>query len=132
MTKTDVIDTFVEVSLPESSNFLKVKETLTRMGVPNKDKNKLFQTCHILHKRGKYYVVHFKEMFMLDGRTSSLTKEDIGRRNRIVALLKDWGLIVEPEGRPFAEKLNWPHLTIIPYPNKSDWELICKYTVGKK
>ena len=89
----DVVDSLVEVSLPDEEAFLKIKETLTRIGISSRKENKLWQSCHILHKRGKYYIVHFKELFILDGKESSVPEDDIARRNRIVQLLEEWGLV---------------------------------------
>ena len=125
----DIVDSLVEVSL-KNDNFLVVKETLSRIGVANKDK-KLFQSCYILQKRGKFYVVHFKELFMLDGKTSSFSEEDLGRRNTIVNLLKDWNLvdIVEPDKT--KEPLTpIQKIKIVKSSEKNEWELVEKYCIG--
>lgn len=126
-------DDLLEVRLLEEENFLKIKETLTRMGIASKDGDKLYQSCHILHKRGKYYITHFKEMFMLDGKTSNISEEDIARRNSIAKLLEEWNLIEIVD----EDKLNetedvFAFVKIIPHGQKSKWQLISKYTVGKK
>lgn len=127
-----VIDDLVEIKLPNDESFLKVKETLTRIGVASKKDKKLYQSCHILHKRGKYYLVHFKELFMLDGKEYSLSDEDVGRRNTIANLLEEWGLLTVVN----ADKVNDPvsplsHIKVLPFKDKSDWELVPKYTIGK-
>lgn len=128
-----IVETFVEVSLPTAENFLKVKETLTRIGVSSKTENKLYQSCHILHKRGKYYIVHFKELFALDGLADEIPETDIARRNTIANLLAEWGLvtIVEPiKTKEPVVPINY--LKILPFSEKSGWELIPKYNIGRK
>ena len=128
-----LIDTFVEVQLSESEDFLKIKETLTRIGVASRKQNKLYQSCHILHKQNKYYIVHFKELFLLDGKPSDFSEDDKGRRNTIINLLKEWGLIkiVKPE---LIEQPKSPmgQIKIISYSEKSNWELEAKYNIGRK
>ena len=130
-----VVDSLVEVILPEDENFLKVKETLTRIGISSPKTNSLYQTCHILHKRGRYYIVHFKELFLLDGKDSSFDEKDKGRRNTIVNLLEQWKLVkVAPES---AHKVQSPVLPmssikILSFQEKSDWNLIPKYSIGVK
>jgi len=127
----DIVNTLVEVTLPSADNFLKVKETLTRMGISSKTEKKLYQSCHILHKRGKYYIVHFKELFMLDGLANDFSDSDKGRRNTIANLLEQWGLvkIVNPE---ITKDPVCPisHFKILPFGQKKEWELIPKYRIG--
>lgn len=128
-----IVETFVEVSLPSAENFLKVKETLTRIGVSSKTENKLYQSCHILHKKGKYYIVHFKELFALDGLADDVPESDIARRNTIANLLAEWGLvkIVEPtKTKEPTVPINY--LKILPFSEKEGWELIPKYNIGRK
>ena len=123
----------LEVTFDDEENFLKIKETLTRIGISSKKENNLYQSCHILHKKGKYYIVHFKEMFLLDGLDSEFSQNDIGRRNKIAQLLEEWGLlkIVKPikECDPIAS-IN--QIKIVPHKEKKDWNLICKYHIGRK
>ena len=121
----------LEISLEEPDDFLKIKETLTRIGVSSKrDINTLFQSCHILHKQGRYFIVHFKELFMLDGKPSSLTFEDLQRRNSISTLLSDWGLlnIVNPDQA--EDKASLRHIKIISHKDKANWNLLPKYSIG--
>jgi hypothetical protein len=122
----------VEVTLKQPDDFLKVKETLTRIGVASKKSDTLFQSCHILHKQGKYYIVHFKELFALDGKPSDFTEEDQSRRNTITNLLEEWELlkIVNPEKVASSGSLST--IKVIPFSQKSDWELVAKYNIGKK
>ena len=122
----------VEVKLSQPDDFLKVKETLTRIGVASKKSNTLFQSCHILHKQGKYYITHFKELFALDGKPSDFTDEDRQRRNTISNLLEEWDLvsIVNPEITADAGSLS--AIKVIPFNQKSEWELVAKYNIGKK
>lgn len=126
------IDTFVEVRLKQNDDFLKVKETLTRIGIASEKNRTLYQSCHILHKKGRYYIVHFKELFALDGKPSSLSDDDVARRNTIVKLLSDWGLvdIVEPEKAkdPIAPMRL---IKVIPHKQKNEWQLVSKYNIGK-
>lgn len=123
----------VEIKLKSDQDFLKVKETLTRIGVSSKQEKKLYQSCHILHKRGRYAIMHFKEMFVLDGLNSNMDSNDLGRRNIIVKLLKDWGL-VEPinEDKYKEPQLGLNQIKIIPHSEKKNWQLIQKYHIGKK
>ena len=122
----------VEVQLKTEEDFLKVKETLTRIGVSSKQNKKLYQSCHILHKRGRYAIMHFKEMFILDGLESDMSIDDLGRRNTIVKLLVDWGLVNAVDSAKFAEpQLSLARLKIIPHKEKKDWQLIPKYHIGK-
>jgi len=133
MNEDSVLESLVEIELPNSESFLKVKETLTRIGVASRKDNKLYQSCHILHKRGKYYVTHFKELFMLDGKVNNFSDEDKARRNTIVNLLEEWELvsIVNPEqaSDPVAPI---SHIKILPYREKDNWELVPKYSIGVK
>ena len=129
----DIVDSLVEVTLPSPDNFLKVKETLTRIGISSKTEKKLWQSCHILHKRGKYYIVHFKELFRLDGLETDFSESDKGRRNTITSLLEQWGLVkvVSPEA---VKEPTCPisHFKILPFSQKSEWELIPKYRIGTR
>jgi hypothetical protein len=125
-------DMMVEVTLNEPDDFLKVRETLTRIGVASRKEKKLYQSCHILHKQGRYYIVSFKELFALDGKHANLTVNDVQRRNRIIHLLSDWGLItvVTPEKIVDIAPLN--QIKVLPHKEKGDWVLEQKYNIGKK
>ena len=127
------VENLIEVTLAEKDDFLKVRETLTRIGVAAKKENVLYQSCHILHKQGKYYIVHFKELFALDGKPSSMIENDFARRNTIINLLAEWGLIkvVSPEK---IQELKAPlsQIKIISHKDKNEWELVAKYNIGKK
>ncbi len=126
-------DTLLEIILKREDDFLKIKETLTRIGVASKKDKTLYQSCHILHKQNRYYIVHFKEMFMLDGRETNLSDEDLGRRNTIATLLEDWGLleIVDHDQAEFpTAPMN--QIKILPHKEKSLWTLTPKYSLGKK
>lgn len=126
-------DTFLEVKLKREEDFLKVKETLTRIGIASRKEKKLYQSCHILHKRGKYYIVHFKELFLLDGKQSDFTDEDRGRRNAIALLLEEWGLISVVDSDKYQEpRAKISSIRILPFKEKGEWELESKYTIGKK
>jgi hypothetical protein len=129
----NVIDNLIEVTLPNEEDFLKIKETLTRIGVASKKDRKLYQSCHILHKQGKYYIVHFKELFALDGKPSNFSEEDMGRRNTIVNLLAEWGLlkivIVEKSQEP---RTPLSQIKILAYKDRNEWELVAKYNIGRK
>tara|TARA_Y100001938_G_scaffold130455_1_gene186437 strand:+ start:840 stop:1247 length:408 start_codon:yes stop_codon:yes gene_type:complete len=125
-------DDLLEVTLKEPDDFLKVRETLTRIGISSKKEKKLWQSCHILHKRGKYYIVHFKELFALDGLPTNLSDNDIFRRNTIADLLEEWGLVDIVEKDPEDERVPIHHLKIIPHRDKGEWELCPKYHIGKK
>ena len=122
----------VEVVLKEPDDFLKVRETLTRIGVASRKEKKIYQSCHILHKQGKYYIVHFKELFALDGKKANLSVNDIQRRNRIIQLLSDWGLVtlIEPDSVLDIAPLN--QIKVIAYKEKQEWILETKYNIGKK
>ena len=125
-------DQMVEVTLNEPDDFLKVRETLTRIGVASRKEKKIYQSCHILHKQGRYFIVHFKELFALDGKHANLTLNDIQRRNRIINLLSDWGLItiIAPESISDVAPLN--QIKVLSYKDKGDWTLETKYNIGKK
>ena len=125
-------DQMVEVLLNEPDDFLKVRETLTRIGVASRKEKKLYQSCHILHKQGRYFIVHFKELFALDGKRANLTVNDVQRRNRITRLLADWGLItvVNPDSVTDIAPLN--QIKVLAYKDKNDWILEQKYNIGKK
>ena len=130
---TILIESLLEVRLSEDEDFLKVKETLTRIGVASRKENKLYQSCHILHKRGCYYIVHFKELFLLDDKESDFTDDDRGRRNTIANLLEDWGLLQIVNKDAFQDpKAPINHIKILPHRDKADWILESKYTMGKK
>mgnify|MGYP003333840405 FL=1 len=143
-----MIETFIEVELPDNDSFLKIKETLTRIGISSNKDKKLYQSCHILHKRGKYYIVHFKELFALDGRKATLDESDISRRNSIAKLLQEWGLCSIVGSRFMATDetgkdiysypptmssfCNYNKIKILPFSEKDEWELVSKYSIGKK
>jgi len=127
------INKFVEVQLVEQDDFLKVRETLTRIGVSSRKERILYQSCHILHKQGKYYIVHFKELFALDGKPSNITENDIQRRNAIANLLEELGLVKIMNKKVMEDNLAPIHqIKIISFKEKDDWELIPKYNIGKK
>ena len=123
-------DMMLEVTLKEPDDFLKVRETLTRIGVASRKERKLYQSCHILHKRGKYYIVHFKELFALDGKPTNITSNDVQRRNRIAKLLSDWGLIEISSEVTALAPLN--QKKVLSFMDKGDWTLESKYNIGKK
>ena len=124
-------DKMVEILLSEPDDFLKVRETLTRIGVASRKEKKLYQSCHILHKQGKYFIVHFKELFALDGKRANLSVNDVQRRNRIIQLLSDWGLVTTLVDEPLdIAPLN--QIKVISYKDKSNWILETKYNIGKK
>ena len=125
-------DQMIEVTLNEPDDFLKVRETLTRIGVASRKEKKIYQSCHILHKQGRYYIVHFKELFALDGKHANLTVNDVQRRNRIIQLLCDWGLVsvIEPERVTDIAPLN--QIKVLAYKEKHEWVLETKYNIGKK
>jgi hypothetical protein len=122
----------VEVTLPTEDNFLKVKETLTRIGVASRKDKTLFQSVHILHKRGHYAIIHFKELFALDGKPSDFSDEDKGRRNTIAKLLADWGLVKIVEGQVLEPMASLNRIKILSFSEKNDWSLQAKYQIGKK
>ena len=126
-------DDLLEVTLKAEDDFLKVRETLTRIGVSSKKENKLYQSCHILHKRGKFYIVHFKELFALDGLPTDIDDTDIGRRNTIANLLDEWGLVEIVDEKKASEPIvSLAQMKIIPFKDKQNWELVPKYHIGKK
>jgi len=125
-------DQMIEVKLNEPDDFLKVRETLTRIGVASRKERKLYQSCHILHKQGKYYIVHFKELFALDGKYANLTVNDVQRRNRITRLLADWGLISVVYEELIQDIAPLNQIKVLPYKDKSEWTLEQKYNIGKK
>lgn len=133
MKNINIVSTLIEVTLPTKDDFLKIKETLSRIGIASNKDRKLYQSCHILHKRGKYYIVHFKELFALDGKNSTIDDADISRRNSIAKLLEEWGLceIVTPFN---SNSLFCPYnkIKILSYKEKDEWELVSKYSIGKK
>lgn len=124
---------FVEVKLEKADDFLKVKETLTRIGISSRKEKVLYQSCHILHKQGLYYIVHFKELFALDGKNTDLSENDIQRRNAIAKLLQDWGLIKIVDMKKIENDIAPIHqIKIISYKDKNEWELVSKYNIGKR
>ena len=130
---TVLLDNLVEVKLTNEDDFLKVRETLTRVGVASKKDQKLYQSCHILHKQGKCYIVHFKELFALDGKPTNISEDDLSRRNTIANLMAEWGLVslVEPEKSkdPVAPL---SQIKVLAYKEKDEWELVAKYNIGRK
>ena len=122
----------LEITLNEPDDFLKVRETLTRIGVASRKDNKLFQSCHILHKQGRYFIVHFKELFALDGKKANLSLNDVQRRNRIVQLLGDWGLVSIESKESIADVAPLSQIKVIAYKEKGEWTLESKYNIGKK
>jgi hypothetical protein len=122
----------VQVLLKEPDDFLKVRETLTRIGVASKKERKLYQSCHILHKKGQYFIVHFKELFALDGKKANLSLNDVQRRNRIVQLLSDWGLVEISSEDKISDVAPLSQIKVISYKDKGDWSLESKYNIGKK
>ena len=128
------ITDLVEVTLNENDDFLKVRETLTRIGVASKKDQTLFQSCHILHKRGQYYIVHFKELFALDGKPTDITENDLSRRNAIIKLLEDWNLVtvVRKQQIENPPPIFLSQIKILSHKEKDDWQLVPKYNIGKK
>ena len=122
----------LEITLAEPDDFLKVRETLTRIGVASRKEQKLFQSCHILHKQGRYYIVHFKELFMLDGKKANLAESDVQRRNTIATLLSDWGLVEIQNPKSAQDCAPLRQIKIIGYKDKDEWELCPKYNIGNK
>ena len=125
-------DDMVEVNLREPDDFLKVRETLTRIGVASRKEKKLYQSCHILHKKGQYYIVHFKELFALDGKKANLSENDVQRRNRIIKLLSDWGLVEIVQDDVVSNAAPLSQIKVIAYKEKPEWTLESKYNIGKK
>jgi hypothetical protein len=128
-----ILEKLVEVRLVDEDDFLKVRETLTRIGVASKKDRTLYQSCHILHKQGRYYIVHFKELFALDGKPTNITEDDIARRNTIANLISEWGLVqlIDPKksSDPVAPL---SQIKVLPHVEKEDWELVAKYNIGRK
>ena len=125
-------DNMLEVTIKQPDDFLKVRETLTRIGVASRKDKTLYQSCHILHKQGRYYIVHFKELFALDGKHANLTSNDVQRRNRITRLLADWGLISVVKAESISDIAPLNQIKVLSYKDKGDWELEQKYNIGKK
>ena len=127
------LDSLAEVELADDEDFLKIRETLTRIGIASRKEKTLFQSCHILHKRGKYYIVHFKELFALDGKMTNFNENDLGRRNTIVNLLAEWGLLSLVDVKKSVDPVvPLGQVKIITYKDKSDWNLVTKYNIGNK
>ena len=126
------IDQMIEVTLNEPDDFLKVRETLTRIGVASRKEKKIYQSCHILHKQGRYYIVHFKELIALDGKRANLTQNDVQRRNRIIQLLTDWGLIRVVNEKKITDIAPLNQIKVLAYKEKHEWILEAKYNIGKK
>ena len=127
-TPTDML----EITLNEPDDFLKIRETLTRIGVASRKDNKLYQSCHILHKQGRYFIVHFKELFLLDGKKSNLEENDVARRNTIATLMSDWGLVTIQGTQALQPLAPLRQIKIIPFKDKGNWELCPKYNIGNK
>jgi len=128
-----MIENMIEVKLNNEDDFLKIRETLTRIGVASKKNKTIYQSCHILHKQGRYYIVHFKELFALDGKPSNFADEDMGRRNTIANLLAEWGLVtLNDADRSSSPVAPLSQIKVLPYKEKDDWELVAKYNLGKK
>lgn len=128
-----LLDSLVEVKLVNEDDFLKVRETLTRIGVASKKDQKLYQSCHILHKQGKYYIVHFKELFALDGKPSNISEDDISRRNTIANLMAEWGLVTLVDSKKSAEPVApLSQIKVLAHKEKDEWELVAKYNIGRK
>ena len=126
------LNQLVEVKLNNSEDFLKVRETLSRIGLASKKDNTLYQSCHILHKQGRYFIVHFKELFALDGKESNITSGDIERRNAIASLLQDWELLKILAPTAVDQKASLSQIKVVSYKEKAEWELVPKYNIGKK
>ena len=122
----------VEVTLGEPDDFLKVRETLTRIGVASRKEKKIYQSCHILHKQGKYYIVHFKELFALDGKNTNFSSNDLQRRNRITQLLSDWGLVSVVDSDRIKDLAPLNQIKVLSFKDKGDWTLESKYNIGRK
>ena len=127
-----MLDTLVEVTLKTEDDFLKVRETLTRIGVASRKTKTIYQSCHILHKQGKYYIVHFKELFALDGKPSNFGDEDKGRRNTIANLLSEWGIVTLVDDKSKEPVAPLSQIKVLPYREKNEWNLVAKYNIGKK
>ena len=127
-----MIESMIEITLEQPDDFLKVKETLSRIGVASRNDNKLYQSCHILHKQGRYYIVHFKELFALDGKPTNFSENDEGRRNTITNLLQEWGLVKIVRGKTEENTAPLSQIKVLAFADKDDWELIPKYNIGKR
>ncbi len=128
-----MLDTLVEVFIDHEDDFLKIRETLTRIGVASRKDKKIYQSCHILHKQGRYYIVHFKELFALDGKPSNFGEEDKARRNTIANLLAEWNLVELADPKKSKEPVApLSQIKVLPFKEKDDWELVTKYNIGKK
>ena len=129
----NILDSLVEVKLVNEDDFLKVRETLTRVGVASKKQQTLWQSCHILHKQGRYYIVHFKELFALDGKPTNISEDDISRRNTIANLMAEWGLVSLIDPKKSAEPIApLSQIKVLAYKEKDEWELVAKYNIGRK
>jgi len=126
------VDSMLEVTIKQPDDFLKIRETLTRIGVASRKDKTLYQSCHILHKQGKYFIVHFKELFALDGKKATLVENDIQRRNTIAILLSDWGLIEIVKPTEAENKAPLSQIKVLPFKEKKEWNLTAKYNIGKK
>lgn len=126
------LKSMLEVTLPDPDAFLKVRETLSRIGIASKKDKILYQSCHILHKQGKYFIVHFKELFALDGKESNITSGDVERRNTIAVLLQDWGLLKIVEPMKAEPRVSLSQIKVLSYKEKDEWNLVAKYNIGKK
>ena len=129
---TQIIDGFVEVTLKKADDFLKIRETLSRIGIASKRDKTLYQSCHILHKQGRYFIVHFKELFLLDGKKSNLEVNDVARRNTIAQLMSDWGLLTVENREKMKPLAPLRQIKIISFKEKNEWELCPKYNIGNK
>jgi len=131
MDETDLIQDLVEITFPEKDDFLKIRETLSRIGVASRKEKELFQSCHILHKKGKYYIVHFKELFKLDGKQTNFDESDMGRRNTIVDLLRQWNLVKVLNPQQILDpRAPLSQIKVMPYKEKNEWKLTQKYSIG--
>ena len=131
MDETHLIQDLVEITFPEKDDFLKIRETLSRIGVASRKEKELFQSCHILHKKGKYYIVHFKELFKLDGKQTNFDESDLGRRNTIIDLLRQWNLVKVLNPQQILDpRAPLSQIKVIPYKEKNEWKLTQKYSIG--
>jgi len=131
MDEADLIQDLVEITFPEKDDFLKIRETLSRIGVASRKEKELFQSCHILHKKGKYYIVHFKELFKLDGKQTNFDESDLGRRNTIIDLLRQWNLVKVLNPQQILDpRAPLSQIKVIPYKEKNEWKLTQKYSIG--
>ena len=131
MDEIDLVKDLVEITFPEKDDFLKIRETLSRIGVASRKEKELFQSCHILHKKGKYYIVHFKELFKLDGKQTNFDESDLGRRNTIIDLLRQWNLVIVLNPQQILDpRAPLSQIKVIPYKEKNEWKLTQKYSIG--